>query len=62
VHVRELRATHTELARKLDEMERKYDGKFAVVFNAIRELMAPPPEKERPRPRIGFIGESAATT
>jgi hypothetical protein len=62
VHVRELLATHTDLSRKLEEIERKYDGKFAVVFNAIRELMAPPPEKERPRPRIGFISESAAKT
>ena len=62
VHMRELLATHADLARKLEEMERKYDGKFAVVFNAIRELMAPAPEAERSRPRIGFIRESAAKT
>jgi hypothetical protein len=62
VHVRELLATHADLARTLEEMERKYDGKFAVVFNAIRGLMTPPREKERPRPRIGFIRESAAKT
>jgi hypothetical protein len=59
VHLRELLATHQDLARKLEAMERKSDGKFAVVFNAIRELMAPPPEQERPRPRIGFIRDSA---
>ena len=55
VHVRELLGTHRELARKLDELERKYDGKFAVVFDAIKELMNPTSPQERPRPRIGFI-------
>jgi hypothetical protein len=60
VHLRELLATHKHLARKLEELERKYDGKFAVVFDAIRKLMAPSPESERARPRIGFIRESAA--
>ena len=58
VHLRELLATHKDLTRRLEELERKYDGKFAVVFNAIRGLMAP--ATERPRPRIGFIRESAA--
>jgi hypothetical protein len=55
VHLRELLATHRDLARKLEELERKYDGKFAVVFDAIHKLMAPSPEDERSRPRIGFI-------
>lgn len=62
VRLRELLAAHKDLARKLEEMERKYDGKFAVVFNAIRELMTPPVEAERERPRIGFIRQSAAKT
>ena len=44
-------AAHLELARKLDALERRYDGQFRVVFEAIRQLMAPP--KKRPRP-IGF--------
>ena len=56
VHLRALLATHADLARKLAELERKYDGKFAAVFDAIRELMAPP---ERARPRIGFVREPA---
>ena len=34
-----------------DEMESKYDKQFRVVFDAIRQLMAPP---EKPRRRIGF--------
>ncbi len=48
-------ATHKDLARKLEELERKYDGKFAAVFAAIKELMAPSQPDEQPRPRIGFI-------
>lgn len=52
VRLRELLATHKELARKLDEMERKYDTQFKVVFDAIRQLMTPP--KQPPKRRIGF--------
>jgi hypothetical protein len=36
-------AEHAELARKLDELERRYDAQFASVFQAIRRLMEPPP-------------------
>lgn len=42
VRLRELLSTNADLARKLDEMERKYDGQFRVVFDAIRQLMTPP--------------------
>lgn len=52
VKLRELLGTHKELARKLDEMEKKYDEQFQVVFDAIRQLMAPPVPKNRRR--IGF--------
>src|SRR5262249_58338546 len=53
VHLREILSTHKDLARKLDELEKKYDENFRVVFEAIRQLMAPPtpPDKKR---RIGF--------
>jgi hypothetical protein len=52
VRLREILASHKDLARKLEELEKKYDKKFQVVFEAIRQLMAPPPE---PRKRhIGF--------
>ena len=51
VKLREILASHQDLAKKLDSMERKYDAKFKVVFDAIRELMQPP---SKPRPRIGF--------
>jgi hypothetical protein len=55
VHLRELLATHKDLAQKIEELERKYDGKFAVVFDAIKELMGASHQDEKPRPRIGFI-------
>jgi ORF6N domain len=53
VQLRRMLDANDALARKLDALERKYDGQFAVVFQAIRELMAPP----RVPPRlIGFRG------
>jgi len=39
VRIREWLSTHQELARKLEKLERKYDAKFKVVFDAIRMLM-----------------------
>lgn len=51
VKLRRLLATHADLARKLDALERKYDTQFKVVFDAIRELMKPPEPKRRP---MGF--------
>jgi len=41
VQLRRMVVAHTELVRKLDELEQKYDGQFQVVFGAIRELMKP---------------------
>ncbi|MBX7206672.1 MAG: ORF6N domain-containing protein [Verrucomicrobiaceae bacterium] len=43
VRLRQMLATNAELARKLEEMEKKYDGQFKIVFDALRQLMAPPP-------------------
>jgi hypothetical protein len=51
VKLRELLATHRDLAKRLDDLESKYDDQFKMVFDAIRELMRPP---ERPKRRIGF--------
>lgn len=53
VRLRKLLATHADLARKLDAMEKKYDGQFRVVFDAIRRLMAPPAESKRPA--MGYL-------
>ena len=52
VCLRRLLASHADLARKLADMEKKYDMQFKVVFDAIRQLMAPV-EAKKPRP-IGF--------
>jgi hypothetical protein len=52
VRLRELLSTHKDLARKLEDLEKKYDEQFAVVFRAIRELMSPP--EPSPKRRIGF--------
>lgn len=54
VRPRRMLASHRELARKLAELEQKYDGQFRLVFRAIRRLMTPPPVAETPRRRIGF--------
>ena len=51
VRLRRILASHADLARKLAALERKYDGQFRVVFEAIRQLMAPP---EPTRSKIGF--------
>ena len=53
VQLRQMLSTHTDLARKLAALEKKYDSQFKVVFDAIRELTAPP-EPPRKR-RIGFV-------
>lgn len=54
VKLRELMSTHKDLARKLDDMEKKYDTQFKVVFDAIRQLMSPPAKQRR---KIGFRRE-----
>ena len=52
VRFRRILATHQDLARKLSELEGKYDAQFKVVFDAIRKLMQPPPVSGKPS--IGF--------
>jgi len=52
VRLRGLMSHNHELARRLDDLESRYDRQFKVVFDAIRELMAPPPAPKR---KIGFV-------
>ena len=52
VRMRQILATHADLGRKLEALEKKYDTQFKVVFDAIRELMTPPPAP--PRGKFGF--------
>ena len=51
VRLRQMLATNANLERRLKELEKKYDSQFKVVFEAVRQLMAP---KEAPNKRIGF--------
>jgi len=57
VQMRELALSNRELARKIDELEKKHarhDQQFVVVFDAIRQLMTPAEKKGR---KIGFGAE-----
>lgn len=54
VRLRQLIAGNEDLARKLTALESKYDQNFKLVFDAIRQLMAPPNPKRR---QIGFSAE-----
>jgi hypothetical protein len=61
VRLHRMLATHADLARKIEALEKRYDAKFKAVFDAIRELMdrtgpkpLPDPEEEEPQRRIGF--------
>lgn len=51
--IRRLGMSIVDLKRKIDTMERKYDHNFKIVFDAIRQLIAPPPAPER-KMKIGF--------
>ena len=51
IRLRQWLANYTELNRRLEMMEKKYDSQFKVVFDTIRQLMAP---KEAAKKRIGF--------
>ena len=49
--IREMLSSHKDLKQKIEEMEKKYDSQFKIVFNAIKELMSPPEKQVR---KIGF--------
>jgi phage regulator Rha-like protein len=51
VRLRQILASNAGLERRFNELEKKYDAQFKVVFDAIRQLMAAP---ERPPKKIGF--------
>jgi len=55
VLLRSLIGQNHELAQRLDLLESKYDRQFKIVFDAIRELMAPP--APAPKRRIGFVSD-----
>jgi len=49
--LRQILSTHKDLARRIEESEKKYDAQFRVVFDALRALMEPPAKKKR---AVGF--------
>ena len=51
VKLRQILSTHADLKRKIDEMEKKYDQQFKVVFDVINKLLEPP---KKPKKEIGF--------
>lgn len=51
IRLRQMLASHIQLARRLEELEKKYDSQFKVVFDALRQMMIMPETKRRP---IGF--------
>jgi phage regulator Rha-like protein len=51
VKLREMIASHKGLAKRLDKLEKKYNAQFKIVFDAIRQLMAPATIKKQ---KIGF--------
>jgi hypothetical protein len=55
VRLRQMLSTHEKLAKKLQELEKKYDMQFKAVFEAIWKLME---VEAKPKRRIGFVIES----
>ena len=55
VKLRQMYVANTDLARRLDKLESKYDKRFKIVFDAIRHLMAQP---DKDRKEIGFRSRS----
>jgi len=54
--LREMIATHKDLVRKLDALEKKYDEQFQIVFEAIRQIIE---VEEKPKRQIGFIAKES---
>ena len=52
IRIRELAVAHKDLSLRLEDLEKKYDRHFKVVFDAIRQLTSPPPMM--PKQPIGF--------
>jgi hypothetical protein len=52
VYLRRIISEHADLAKRIDELEELYDGKFQIVFDAIRGLIQPPAKEKK---RIGYL-------
>ena len=58
VKLREMIVSNKDLARKLNDLEKRYDGQFQIVFEAIRQLIE---VEESPKRKIGFIARERQT-
>jgi hypothetical protein len=58
LQLRAMLATHEDLRRKIDEMEKRYDAKFHAVFATLRQMLETPIP---PKPQIGFHARTEAT-
>lgn len=56
--LRKLLSSHKELREKIEQLEKKYDGQFALIFKAIHQLIA---EEEKPKAKIGFPTKNSKT-
>jgi len=50
--LREILASNKELARKIEELESKYDKQFQIVFEAIKQLIS---KDNKPRKEVGYF-------
>ena len=51
IKLKEMLSTHKDLKQKIEEMEKRYDYQFKIVFDAIKQLLEPP---VKPKGKIGF--------
>ena len=58
VYLRRIISEHADLAKRIDELEELYDGKFQIVFDAIRGLIQPPVKEKK---RIGYLVSTAGS-
>ena len=59
VALRQMISTNKELSHRLDDLEKKYDNHFKLVFDAIRQLMTPPDPPKKGKIGFGREGEKA---
>ncbi len=55
--LRKMMATHEDLKHKIEEMEKRYDEQFRIVFEAITQLLE---VDEKPKKKIGYLKERQA--
>ena len=58
IRLRQMIATHKDLKKKISAMERNYDEQFAIVFEAIKQLLE---EDDIPKRKIGYVKERKAS-